>query len=227
MNNFSSVFPLTESLLLWYRIVGFPCACLRSWVVCGHCTTSSCKELLVPTHRSCHHTRNTLADALLAHIPDLCQHPTQLHSILQTSLALLGTPSPRLHLVAPHLIPQNVLAISFHDYRYGWIEGHLRGQIATVYGEMLARLEQHLLHQFWQKTNYHVPAEPPRCREREILTLSYHGLTYKEIAQALRISTSTVNSHATKLRDNFGVHTTHAAVPIADQAGFFHYLRDV
>jgi DNA-binding CsgD family transcriptional regulator len=179
----------------------------------------------VPTHRSQSHVTSKCTEAIFALIPNLCEHPNQLHRILQTSLVQQNDPPLLLHFVPPHHIPQNVTVIAFQGYRYGWIEGKLPGQIANAYGEVIAHLERHLLYQYWQQTNYHPPFEPPRCREREVLTLSYNGLTYKEIAQTLQISPATVNSHAAKLRDKFGVRTTHAVVPIADQAGLFLYLR--
>jgi DNA-binding CsgD family transcriptional regulator len=53
-------------------------------------------------------------------------------------------------------------------------------------------------------------------RQREIVRLLGEGRSYKEIADRLRVSFSTVNNHLANLRRRFGVHNT---VELLRQAG--------
>ena len=56
-------------------------------------------------------------------------------------------------------------------------------------------------------------------REREVLELVAHGLTNKEIAESLVITTNTVKRHLKSIFKKLGVHTRSAAAAVAAAAG--------
>ena len=58
-------------------------------------------------------------------------------------------------------------------------------------------------------------------REEEVLHLLASGLTQKEIARQLVISSSTVASHIEHILDKLGVHSRAQAVALAHRSGFF------
>jgi two-component system nitrate/nitrite response regulator NarL len=61
-------------------------------------------------------------------------------------------------------------------------------------------------------------------REQEVLQLLASGLTQREIAQELVISSSTVASHIEHILEKLGVHSRAQAVALALRSGFFGVL---
>ena len=77
---------------------------------------------------------------------------------------------------------------------------------------MSANIARKLVTVFREKENSEIPVEALSKRETEILQLLSKGLLYKEIADQLHISTSTVRQHIHKIYEKLHVQNRTEAI---------------